>query len=146
MAKVKDLAKTQSKAGRVLLERAAREHYGLTDTRVELHKKKPQFVASDLCFSISHSKDLVAVCFDKNPVGFDIENITLLRNLGGLAKRYGLKTGDPIEFYKFWCGYEAKFKLGQDALFVKSFHISDDYMAAVASMTEIESELKIIRY
>jgi hypothetical protein len=127
----------------LFVEKVAREHYGLDDTRIELRKKKPHFVASELCFSISHSKDFVAVCFDNNPVGFDIENISLLRNFEGLAKRYGLTSSDPREFYKFWCGYEAMFKLGTPALSVKSFEIVDNYMAAVASGCEL-GEVKTI--
>jgi phosphopantetheinyl transferase len=143
VGQIKELANCQTEAGRILVERVAREHYGIEDTRIELRKKKPHFVASELCFSISHSKDFVAVCFDDNPVGFDIENISLLRNFEGLAERYGLSSSDPREFYKFWCGHEAKYKLGQPAAAVKSFEICDNYMAAVASGCEQELAIKL---
>ncbi|MBR5247036.1 MAG: 4'-phosphopantetheinyl transferase superfamily protein [Clostridia bacterium] len=79
--------------------------------------KKPW---ADNCFvSISHSKDMVAVCTSDKPVGIDIEFMSTDRDLGKIAKRF--YKGKELEyfnnsltaetFYEIWTKKEAYSKI-----------------------------------
>ena len=62
-----------------ITEYIAKKFYKINDSRICEVNKKPQFEASDTKFSISHSKDIISVCFDDANVGFDIEFINQKR-------------------------------------------------------------------
>ena len=66
----------QHLTGRYLLEKIAKEVYQIENTEIEIINKKPKFKNSDINFSISHSKNIVLIAFDKNPVGADVEEMT----------------------------------------------------------------------
>lgn len=79
-------------------------------------------------FSISHSGRWVACAASMHTrLGIDIERIDPARDVLALAKQaFGpdelayLHSCDPAErhagFYRLWCGYEARFKLGTDCV------------------------------
>jgi len=139
--------KLPSSAGRFLVEHVSRSVYKIEDTEIQVKNKKPYFVNADLHFSISHSKDFAAVCFDNQPVGFDLE-YKKERDFEALLKRYKVPAKDAKNiFYRFWCEYEAKLKLGLPHKSLSTFRLFDEYMCAVASPDErdIEKELKIFR-
>ncbi|MDR1327287.1 MAG: hypothetical protein LBJ74_02640 [Heliobacteriaceae bacterium] len=126
----------QSEAGRALTIKTAREIFGLENPEIEVVNKKPRFVNSDLHFSISHSEKLVAVCFDSEPTGFDIEFMKE-RDFEKLAKRYNIPA-EKEAFYRFWTAHEAKIKLQAKPLAIKTFMIQDGYMASIASVRKFE--------
>ncbi|MDR1168574.1 MAG: hypothetical protein LBK53_06790 [Heliobacteriaceae bacterium] len=142
VAKIKDLADCKHKAGRILTQQAAQNIYGITDTQIRIKNKKPLFVNAGLNFNISHSEDFVGVCFDKEPLGFDMEYMKK-RDFNALLKRYKLPVKDAKTiFYRFWCGYEAKLKLQSPEKTLITFKLFDDYMAALASASEKEITVK----
>jgi hypothetical protein len=136
----------KTEAGRELAHSVACEIFAADDTHIEIKNKKPFFPNADLHFSISHSHDFVAVCFDSEPVGFDMEYMRE-RDFAGLLKRYEISAGKNAKetFYKFWCEYEAKVKLQSLAKSTRVFEIFDNYMCAVASGREEIGEIKITR-
>ncbi len=80
---------------------------------------------ADNCFvSISHSKNMVAVCKSDKPIGIDIEYIDSTRNLDKIAKR--VFKGKEIEafendhtaecFYEIWTKKEAYSKISGDGV------------------------------
>lgn len=138
----------QHNTGIKLTEYAARNFYDINNTEIEIINNKPEFKYSDKQFNISHSKNVVIVCFDDSPIGVDIEYIKP-RDYIELAKRMGfkLKEKTPEEFYMLWTQYEAEYKLGCKAEFIKSQIFLNDYMLSVASVNQINElnikELKI---
>lgn len=102
----------QHKAGRFIIEYASSKYYNIENPELVIINKKPKFKYSDIQFSISHCRDIVCVCFDKNPAGFDIEEIRP-RNYTAIAERmnFKLKENSLEEFYKNWTMYEAEIKL-----------------------------------
>mgnify|MGYP002627568893 CR=1 FL=1 len=100
------------RAGRYLVEYAAKNFYSIGNSEIEVINNKPKFKYSNIHFSISHSYNIASVCFDKYPVGFDIELIKN-RNWKPIAKRmnFNIKENSIEEFYKCWTKYEAEFKL-----------------------------------
>ncbi len=122
-------------AGRYILEYAAKNFYDIKNTELEIINKKPEFKYSGIKFNISHSKDIAAVCFDKNPVGFDIEKILPL-DYKAIAKRmnFKLKEESLEEFYKFWTMYEAKLKLQNNVNHCISQKLNKEYIFSVVSI------------
>jgi len=130
-------SKTQhSEAGRELAIKAAQKVFGIENPQIEIIDNKPRFVDSDLHFSISHSEKLVAVCFDTEPVGFDIEFMKE-RDFERFAKRYNIPA-EKETFYRFWTVYEAKIKLQAKPQQVKTFMLQDGYMASIASVRSFD--------
>ncbi len=138
----------QHLAGRHILEYAAKNFYNIENTEIEIINKKPKFKYSDIQFSISHSKNIAAVCFDKSPVGFDIEQIKP-RDYTAIAKRmkFNLENNSLEAFYTQWTLFEAKYKLQQEAKSVFSMKFLDTYIISFASCQQIniEQDLKIIK-
>lgn len=132
--------------GRKIVDYAAKNIYSIENPELEIINNKPKFKYSNICFSISHSKNIAAVCFDLNPVGLDIE---LMRNCDykNIADRmkFRLNENTKEEFFKNWTLYEAKYKLQQPckSLFTQVFE--EKYMMAVAASVNIniQDNLKI---
>ncbi len=136
---LKDKYNIHHTAGRYIVECAAKI-YGIKNSELIIVNNKPKFEFADIQFSISHSKNIAAVCFDENPVGLDIEYIKN-RDYKAVAKRMSLLLeNDSLEgFYKAWTAYEAEYKLGVKAYAVKSQRFEDNYMISIASTKEIKS-------
>ena len=126
------------KMGRYIVDYAAK-YYGIENPEITVVQNKPEFKFSDIKFSISHSKNYAAVCFDKNLVGLDIEFIKE-RDYRAVAKRMklSLKEDTLEDFYRAWTTYEAEYKLGEKAYEVKSQKFKDNYMLSAASTSKIE--------
>lgn len=133
-------------AGRFLVEYAAKNFFNIENSEIEVVNNKPRFKYSDICFSISHSNGIAAVCFDKYPIGFDIE-IIKERDYLPIAKRMGfkLKNNNLEEFYKCWTMFEAEYKLNEKACNIFTEKFLDKYMMSVASGKEEKIELKIMK-
>ena len=124
----------EHKSGRFIVEFAAKNYFQIKNPEIEIVNKKPRFKYSDIEFSISHSHNIAAVCFDKNPVGFDIEFIKE-RDFLPLARRmkFEMKENSLEEFYKCWTRYEAEYKLQCKAKSVYSGINLGEYAFSVAS-------------
>ncbi len=97
--------------GRYLVKNIAEKYFGVKNSEIITESSgKPIFKNSDLHFSISHSKNIVIACFDKNPCGIDIEQIKP-RNLEKLSKHFNRQFCSLEDFYKFWTHKEAKYKI-----------------------------------
>ncbi|MCD8025182.1 MAG: hypothetical protein LUE64_06570, partial [Candidatus Gastranaerophilales bacterium] len=117
-------------------------YYNIINPQIIVLNKKPELKNKEIHFSISHSKGLIAIAFDTDPVGFDIEYIKD-RNLDKFSLRYRQKFNSLNEFYEFWTRYEAKIKLQDTPVFYKSFEGIKGYMFSIASK-KIISDIQII--
>lgn len=140
----KDKNEKQHIAGRYIVEYAAKNIYKIENSEIEIINKKPAFKHSDIKFSISHSGNIAAVCFDINPVGFDIEQITI-RDFVKIAKRmnFKLKNNSPEEFYSCWTKYEAAIKLNQKVNYSLSKKFKDNYIISIASSVKFNEDINI---
>lgn len=104
--------KKQHCLGRFIIDKVAREVFNIENSTLEIVNNKPRFKYSTVHFSISHSKNIVLVAFDKNPVGVDVEFMKE-RNFNEIFARYNYRKENISKelFYKFWTEYEAAIKL-----------------------------------
>lgn len=128
-------------AARRIIEYCAKNFYNIENPELEIVDEKPQFKYSTLQFSISHSGEYAAVCFDKNPVGFDIERIRN-RDYKLIAQRmqFELKENSLLEFYRCWTEYEATFKLHNEVKYRFCDTLNDNYVFFIASNNEFKLE------
>ena len=121
-------------AAREIIKYCAKLIYDIENHELEIINGKPKFKFSKIQFSISHSGTIAAVCFDKNPVGFDIEQI-VQRDYASIAQRLNFKLeDDSLEaFYKCWTQYEAAYKLHKNVNFYLNGKIQNNYEYAIAS-------------
>lgn len=132
--------------GRKIVEYAAKNIYNSNNCEIEIIKNKPQFKSLPIKFSISHTKGLVAVCFDEFEIGFDAEFIKP-RDYKAICKRmnFNLNEDNLENFYKFWTEYEAVYKLGTTEKSKYSFIFDENYAITIASAENqnIKDTLKI---
>ena len=137
--------KLQSALGRHLVKEVARVFYDIQDTEIIVENNKPKFKNVDLCFNISHSNNIVAVAFDTNPLGLDVEHMKD-RNFKMLLERYNIDSNDKNLFYQFWTQYEASIKIQSEIKQKLCFKLKDDYMLSLFSSNPddgIKTKLKI---
>jgi hypothetical protein len=130
--------------GHFLAEFVAKKFYSLDDIQILEDNPKPKFKDKNLNFSISHSKDIISVCFDENyDVGFDVEFINENRDLKGISKYLKLPQNLSIlDFYQYWTSYEAKYKSKNK--YLTTFIFEKNYMCSISSFSpDIRSKLKI---
>jgi len=140
-------------AGRVLLRMALGALLDMSPREVLLRERPgnapafsfPAFPGIGL--SISHSRQWVACAVSLDgPVGLDIECIDPTRDVLAIAEQaFGLEAAgqlgslDPTErvdaFYRMWCRYEARIKLGCDSAH-DAFHAFPG-LAMVLSSTQV---------
>ena len=131
--------------GRYLLEKIAKEVFKIEKTEIEIVNKKPKFKHSDLQFSISHSKNIVLIAFDKNPIGADVEEMKE-RNFKEILERHNKYKGKYISkktFYRFWTEYEAEIKLQAKPKTKISTVIEDNFMLTVAG--DFDEKYEIVK-
>ncbi len=135
---------SQHNIGRAIVQYAAKNFYQIENSEIQIVNNKPKFKNSDIEFSISHSLEMVAVCFDKSPVGMDIEKVRP-KDFKPIAQRmnFDLKIGSLDEFYELWTLYEAVYKLQQTAKSKYTTNINE-YKISVASSetTDIKQNIK----
>ena len=137
--------KLQSEIGRHLTKQVAREFYNVENTEIIVENNKPKFKHSNLCFNISHSNNIIAVAFDENPLGLDIEYMKE-RDFRSLLKRYNIDSDDKNLFYQFWTEYEASIKIQAKINQKICFKLLSDYMLSLFSSSPddgIKTKLKI---
>ena len=119
--------------GRYLIKTVAEKYYNVKDTEIIIKENgKPEFKSGGIYFSISHSENLLAVCFDEYPCGIDIEFMKD-RNWKDISKYYGQEFKTLEDFYKFWTKQEAEYKLGEKAKYCKSLSIKNYYFTVVSN-------------
>jgi len=138
--------KLQHLLGRFLLCFVAQNHYEIDNTKIILRNEKPVFIDNNLHFSITHSKNIVAVVFDDFPVGLDVEYLKI-RNYKSILETFNvnLESANAMDFYGFWTQYEAKFKLQEASKSICTLRLLPDFMLSIASgqFSDIKSKLKI---
>ncbi len=139
--------KSQHNSGLYIVEYVAVNFYKLRNSEIRIINKKPEFkYQNDIHFSISHSDNIAAVCFDNRETGFDIEMIKD-RNFMPIADKmkFNLKENTLECFYQNWTAYEAEYKLQKAPKCIYTSKLNDEYIFSIASAenTDIQSELKI---
>lgn len=128
--------------GRYLVKNVAKTIYGIDNPEVVLSDSgKPVFKNSDLFFSISHSNNIIIVCFDEVLCGIDIEFIKE-RNFERLSEYYDTEFTTKDKFYKFWTHKEAVYKMGEDENYSRSFKFEDNYYLTVVSKNPVDETIK----
>lgn len=132
--------------GRLVVDFAAKNYYGVSDREIIVENKKPRFKASRPHFSISHSKNIVLAAFYDYPVGADVEFLKK-RDFAAILKYLKAEhVGADVEsFYAFWTAYEAKIKLQESEASVATLKLLPGFILSVVSnqLSDIKSRLKI---
>ena len=97
----------------LLVDKFLDEVYGIKSREIVFEDGKPILIDGGKHFSISHSKDLIALAFSDSNCGVDIEKIEL-REFKKIADRMKFEAVTLGEFYKEWTKYEAMYKLGKN--------------------------------
>ena len=131
---------------RIILKRILEENYNITSSISE-DNGRPYIKDSKLDFSISHSKNIIAIGFndkDGAKIGLDIEFIKP-REYSKVLKYYGINKSDITkeEFFQIWTQYEAEFKrCGGDFSKLKTRNIFslkyNGYMAAISTDKNVQ--------
>lgn len=121
-------------AGRQIIKYCAENIYNIKNPTIEIVNKKPKFKYSDIQFSISHSGEYAAVCFDNNPLGFDLEHI-IDRDYKLITKRMNfiLEEDSLVGFYKRWTEFEAAYKLQSEVKYRFSNMLNENYIFTITS-------------
>lgn len=132
--------------GLYLIKNIAKNYYKLENTDIEIINSKPYFKDGKLFFSLSHSKNVIAICFHNENVGLDIEHIQP-RNYEKILKHYNKKIENltDFEFYKFWTLLEAGIKLGDKPVSQFTTKFEDNYVLSCVSDNVIVSDFDIIK-
>lgn len=129
----------QYSIGRYLVKSIAQNVYNIENTDITTEENgKPVFKNSSLCFSISHSKNIVVACFDKFPCGIDIEYIKP-RNLEKLSEFFDRKFNSLEDFYKFWTFKEASYKLNNNLETQYFTKFQNEYYLSIVSSNKLFS-------
>lgn len=117
--------RTGHEAGRELLFRMYREHYGPEVPQIGTAERgKPFFVTGKPCFSISHSKNHVFCCISEQEVGIDAEEMDrrvdprLAERILSATERLRLETcaDRQAALLRLWVLKEAAAKLSGEGL------------------------------
>ena len=137
-----EIKKLQSKTGREIVDYIAKNIYKIENPEIIVENSKPKFLNSDIHFSITHSNRIVAVAFDKFPVGFDIEYIKD-RDFAGLAKHYNITVTEKTGFYKKWTQIEAEIKIQSEIKQSLTELFDSEYMMSIVSSNPEELKFEL---
>ncbi len=135
----------QYSIGRYLIKSVGKNHFGISDTAIEIINNKPKFKHSNIKFSISHCQKYVAAAFDNIECGIDIEEIKP-RNLNDLSELYNQSFNSLKDFYTFWTKGEAKIKLQQEVKWEYSAIFKNKYIFTVVSANPKCEKPSLINY
>ena len=120
----------QHAMGRFLSDIGLKQFYGVNEYNISIDTKGKPYIDKNINFSITHSKDIVAVGFSKDIIGVDIEYIKP-RDYKSILNHYNIdREVNDGEFYQIWTDYEARIKSGLDSSV--SFRL-DNYILSVSS-------------
>lgn len=117
----------QHSIGRYIVKTVGENVYRIKSPQIIIENNKPKFQNNNINFSITHCGKYIAVAFDKNECGLDIEEIKS-RDLEALSKRYGKDFSTLEDFYIFWTKYEAEIKLQKTAKWSHSEIFQNNYV------------------
>jgi phosphopantetheinyl transferase len=128
--------------GIFLTKFVAQKFYNIKNTDIKIENGKPYFPNTEIFFSISHSKNIIAVGFDKNNLGIDVEYMEN-RNFKRVLERYNQSFDNPTpkDFYNFWTIHEATIKLGSGPKSTSSSVLEKYY--AISCVSEVENTMPV---
>ena len=117
----------------LLVDKFLDEVYGIKSREIVFEDGKPILIDGGKHFSISHSKDLIALAFSDSNCGVDIEKVEL-REFKKIADRMKFEAETLGEFYEEWTKYEAMYKLGKNIDYgsIACFDLEDYTLTAVS--------------
>lgn len=120
--------------GIFLTKYAAKHYYDVKNPEIEYQNGKPFFKSREICFSISHSNNIVLVAFNNRNIGVDVEYMRP-RDYQKIMKRYDCMDENITKegFYRFWTLHEAEIKLGSKVKSSYSAMLEDAYMITCVS-------------
>ncbi len=100
-------------------------------TKVKFNENsKPYIPGNKICFSLSHSLDVIALAISNKPIGIDVETIMPLPIVRQLAQRllnkkqlslYYKAKDNCVWFAKYWTQHEAYIKLKGNSISLANF-------------------------
>lgn len=132
--------------GRFLVHFILEHYFYINNPQILIKNKKPYIDKKEICFNISHTKNIIAAAFDTDEIGFDIEFMKD-RDFSKINERYGIakSPNEKESFYSFWTDYEAQIKLQQKSCSSFSSRFNKNYWMCIKSARsiDIEKELKV---
>ncbi len=115
--------------GIYLIKYVAKRFYDVKNTEIEYQNRKPFFKSKEICFSISHSNNIVLAAFNNRNIGVDVEFMRP-RDYKKIMKRYDCMDENITKegFYRFWTLHEAEIKLNSMVKSSYSAILEDEYM------------------
>lgn len=130
--------------GRYLVRKAAQQYYHIEDNSIIINDDgKPLFKSNPIHFSISHSKDIVMVCFDIYNCGIDVE-YNKNRNLEELSNLFDQDFKTLESFYKFWTLRESSIKLADSINYQHFQKLNKNYYFTVVSSNKNVNNIELI--
>ncbi len=126
----------------LMLDRILKEVYHIENREIEFVNSKPYLKTKETFFSISHSKDYVAIAFSDSECGIDIEK-TVERDFKAISERMDFQSTTLEEFYQNWTKYEAEYKLGIKGESIYQSNYDGYFITAVSSNSQETFELFI---
>ena len=126
----------------LMVDRILKEVYKIETREIDFVNKKPILVSKEKHFSISHSKDYIALAFSDKNCGIDIEE-NKQRDFEKISQRMNFNAKTLDEFYQKWTEFEAKYKLGNDFIIAKTFKIENYTITAVSENPDENFEIYI---
>lgn len=124
----------------LMLDKILKEVYKIEDRVIIFENKKPLLKSRKKHFSISHSKDFIAIAFSDFNCGIDIEKIKS-RDFEKISKRKNFKAHTIEEFYQEWTKFEAEYKLNSKVFSSKNFQIENYSLTAVSENPDEKYEI-----
>ena len=125
-----------------MVDRILREVYRIEKREIIFENKKPKLLTGEKHFSISHTKEYIALAFSDSNCGIDIEK-NVPREFEKVAKRMNFEVKTLGDFYKAWTEFEAKYKLGAEVLSKEDFLFENYTITAVSENPEEKFDLFI---
>ena len=127
----------------LMTDRILREIYKIEDREIVFKDGKPVLKNGGKHFSISHTKEYIALGFSDYNCGIDIEGVNSNRDWKSIAQRMGFKSESEEEFYKDWTTYEALYKLNGTSDNIYHTKIENYFLTAVSENPDEKFELHI---
>ena len=116
-----------------LLDKILRDNYNVENRELEFISQKPYLKSREIHFSISHSRNFIAIAISSYNCGIDIEFIKE-RDFVKIAKRMKFEECSSLEnFYKKWTEYEAAYKLNDEYKKIKHYNYENYMISAVST-------------
>ena len=126
----------------LMLDRILKEVYKISDRTIEFINKKPTLKNKSKFFSMSHSRNFIALAFSDSDCGIDIEQIKN-RPYKKIAGRMKFDCKSLEEFYYAWTKYEAEYKLNNTTKSIKQFQYENYAITAVSNNIQENFEILI---